>query len=126
VSVDRAHDEVGWAYKVLFDDLPGCACGHFQERMELLRRVLNDCPSWELPDRSFYDSALVEWLLATIDNAGLIGHGVTIRSFWITQKGQRLLGILNDDAGWRSLVDGDPPVGYCQCGACPGDSDDVN
>ena len=122
---DMTHDEVGWAYKVLNDDLPSCGCGYYAQRMELLRQVLRDCPSWDLADRSAYDSPLAEWMLAAIDGAGLIGHGVTIASFWSTEKGRHLLSILEDEAAWKSLVDDDPPTGFCMCGNCPGDSDNV-
>ncbi len=111
------HTETGWAYTVIYDDLPSCGCGRFSERLVWLRQVLRDCPSWS-HDRSSYDSATAEWALLAFEDAGLIYHGVHIASFNITAKGLRLLAVLEDDAAWRSLTEDDPPLGYCMCAAC--------
>jgi hypothetical protein len=99
--------------------MPGCGCGYLEQRMELLRQVLRDCPLYEGNKGRSYDSPLGEWLLCVADSSGLIEHGTTIQGSWITSRGKRLLAVLNDETAWARLIrDEGEPVGYCECDTC--------
>lgn len=109
------HSEVGWAYKVIYDDLHACGCGLFESRIEFLKNTLNEFPLYKSawPHR---DMPLGEWFLCLLDDAELIEHGYSIGGSWLTDKGKRFLAVLNDDAQYEELV-GDS-VGYCTCAEC--------
>jgi hypothetical protein len=109
------HSEVGWAYGVIYDDLHQCGCGYAEARLELVREVLRDCPLYDGTWRK-YDTPLAEWLLCLMDAAGLIEHGGSIGGSWITEKGKRLLAVLEAEDAWTSLLNGQ--AGYCECPAC--------
>ena len=110
----QEHTDLCWAQHVIEDDLPFCGCGYYRGRIELVRDVLRDCPLYENGARAKYDSPLAEWLLCMLDNAELIDHGTSIGRSWITDKGQRLLAILNDPANLEALADRD----WMPCAAC--------
>lgn len=108
------HQEVQWAYGVIYDDLRACGCGRFDDRLKLLRQLLQDCPLYEGVPK--WDSALAEWFLCLATAADLIEHGGSIGGSWITEKGKRLLAVLEDEAAVEKL--GGDPVGYCPCVDC--------
>lgn len=112
------HDEIGWAYAVIYDDLGNCGCGYAEERLALVRQVLRDCPLYEDERWRSYSGPLGEWLLSIMSHADLIEHGSSIGGSWITEKGKRFLAVLEDEAAWRSLIEDDPPGGYCECQDC--------
>lgn len=112
------HTEAGWAYRVRYDDLGDCGCGQSDQRLELVRQVLRDCPLYEDERWRAYDSPLAEWLLAIMAGADLIEHGSTLGGSWITEKGQRLLSALEDAAVWEALTEPNALVGYCECPEC--------
>ena len=110
------HNELGWAYKVLFVDLGMCGCGMFDQRLALLKETLELMPLYELDDQSHYlRTPLGEWFLTTIDNARLIEHGSSIGGSWITDKGARFLKTLEDLDKLEEYVDNN---GFCECAVC--------
>lgn len=113
------HSEIGWAYGVIYDDLKSCGCGIFESRMELLRQALRDCPLFEDSRYEKYQDPMAEWFLCLLDGAELIDHGTSISGSWITEKGSRLLAVLEDEASWNALVNDEPPMGYCPVKDCP-------
>jgi hypothetical protein len=115
--VTKAHDETGWAYGVIYDQLHNCGCGHHKERLALVRQVLRDCPLHDDERWRAYDTPAAEWLLCVMSDADLIEHGGTVSGSWITDKGKRLLTVFENPAAWESLTD-DGPVGYCECTEC--------
>jgi hypothetical protein len=112
---EGAHDEIGWAYGVICDDVGDCGCGYTEGRLEVLRQVLRDCPLYEDERWRKYDSPLAEWLLCVMTNADLLEHGGSVGGSWITDKGKRLLAVLDSEDGWKSLTEDEgPSYGYCE------------
>ena len=109
--------ESGWAYRVIFLDIGMCGCGHYDERLDILKEVLNACPLWELEKTPEYlRTPLGEWFLCLLDKAELIEHGSSIGGSWLTEKGTRLLNALNDEDIWKEFQD--DTVGMCECSDC--------
>ena len=114
-AASKPHDEIGWAYGVLYNDLGNCGCGYAEARLELLREALRDCPLYEDERWRKYDGALGEWFLCLLTDADLIEHGTSVSGSWITDKGKRLLAVLDSKDGWSSLaLDEGPSYGYCE------------
>lgn len=113
--MNSTHNEAGWAYAVIFDDLRSCGCGIFEARLDFLKDTLNEFPLYESnwPHRG---TALGEWFLCLLDGADLIEHGSSIGGSWLTGKGARLLAVLNDEEKYKALLS--DSVGYCECAEC--------
>lgn len=115
--MDTKHIESGWVYMVIFNDLGMCGCGMYDERIVILKEVMNAFPLYE-EDKvpTYLRTALGEWFLCALDKAKLIEHGSTIGGSWLTEKGKRLLTGLNDPSFWNEL--NDDVVGICNCSEC--------
>lgn len=109
------HNEIGWAYAVVFDDLNACGCGIFESRLAFLKDALNQFPLYNSnwPHRG---TALGEWFLCLLDGAKLTEHGSSIGGSWLTEKGERLLAVLNNEEQYQALLS--DSVGYCECPEC--------
>ena len=114
------HNEFGWAYKVCFVDLGMCGCGMFNDRLVLLKEVLEAMPLHTGPVPDYLRTPLGQWFLTTIDNAGLIEHGSYIGGSWITEKGERFLKCLEDV---NELEDWFDENGFCECVKCISERD---
>lgn len=112
------HAEAHWFNQVT-SDLGFCGCGSPEEAFWLVRDLLRLCPFYEnrqavqarLPDLG------VEMLvLYTIDHAGLIEHGGSVGGSWITEKGQRLLDLLER---WDEAAIDEASDKGVSCSDCP-------
>lgn len=111
------HFESGWAYLVIFKHLGMCGCGQYDERLDLLKEVLNAAPLYETENTPEYlRTPLGEWFLCLLDKAEIIEHGGTIGGSWLTEKGKRLLDALNNDDVWEAFKN--DTVGTCECPEC--------
>lgn len=101
---DEELEDRNWAHDVIYDKLHFCGCGMFTARMELLKQVLEATPMYEgrWPER---DTVLGEAFLCLLDGAGLTEHGGSVGGSWLTDDGERMLRILQNERAWTALVD---------------------
>src|SRR5690606_18182566 len=111
------HHKPGWAYLVIFNDLAMCGCGQYDDRLDILKEVLNACPLYETEKTPDYlRTPLGEWFLCLLDKAKLIEHGSSIGGSWLTDKGTRLRDDLNDEDIWKEFQN--DTAGICECSDC--------
>lgn len=112
------HNELGWAYIILFWPLAMCGCGQFGARLALLKETLEAMPLYESKkDLDYLKTPLGEWLLSIITHAELIEHGTSIGGSWLTDMGFRFLKCLEDLDALEAYID---EHGMCECPECDG------
>ncbi len=88
-----------------YEKLNWCGCGDPISAIKVVRDFLDIFSTWEgrekkLQERfeakTIYDNDLLLCLAYTLDRAGLIEHGTSIGSPWITREGEMLLWLLNN------------------------------
>lgn len=114
----KEHRESGWAYEVVLNDLGMCGCGMYDERLGILKEVMNAFPLYEGDNVPGYlRTALGEWFLCLLDKAELIEHGTSIGGSWLTDKGERFLKAINDESIWSGFIN-DSAMSFCECPEC--------
>lgn len=117
-------DQARHLYALVYDDLHLCGCGQPHAAIDLTRRLLDLAPFYNNPaavDAEFGDNAGAKHIvLSVLDDAGLIEHGGSITSSWLTVKGRAVRHLLSLGAG-SDLDDALHAVGYPHNGEpCPG------
>lgn len=115
-SEKNEHSELGWFHIVQYIDMGDCGCGYADQRIDLLKETLNALPLHTGPVPEYLRTPLGEWFLTILDRAKLIEHGSSIGGSWITNKGERVLKILNDPDSYSVILDGN--YGMCECLEC--------
>ena len=113
------HDETCWVYGIIFIDLKSCGCGFYDDRLEVLKETLNALLFYgreNTPD--YLKTPLGEWFLCLLTDSDLIDHGTSIGGSWITDKGKRVLTVLNDEKEYQRLIDNEWDMGMCECMVC--------
>ena len=103
-----------------FEILNMCGCGIPENTYEVIRRVLNIRNEWSEDKLSYedvqekykselrvdtdisIDYGLLQFMLYTLDSAGLLEHGSSIGGCWLSSLGKMYLTVLN---AWRKIED---------------------
>ena len=117
-------DTLDHLYKVFFADLGMCGCNHPGAAYELIRDLLALAPlhedeHWRLARTLTGNDAAHHIIMSTLDNAGLMEHGSSLDSAWLTGKGAWCLAAMRTVDFDEVSKDGGYPHDGGDCtGAC--------
>lgn len=95
--------------ELLFRDIGLCGCGYFDATVSMIYDYLK-LKEWYTSDeytyegwqekladfRKEYDEILYEFFCYVLDNKGFTEHGTSVQSAWVTDKGKRLVELLEE------------------------------
>jgi hypothetical protein len=104
MHIDKYKQNDGWylidgvsyetAESVLGDVLGFCGCGDPESALEYVAKILQAAKEKKIYERwkeLFNSEGQGYFVLYTLDNKGVIEHGTSVGSSWLTQKGKELL-----------------------------------
>lgn len=101
------------AYLLFYGDLSLCGCGTPEDAYELVRDILtliaDDERGWPPLVRTLLGGpGVYHVVMSALDEAELVGHGMSIDGAWLTDKGRWYVAALRTIESWDAFED----VGY--------------
>lgn len=108
------------AHQLFYGDLGMCGCGNPEASYELVRDILVQVAD-DQHEGTSHARTLVgnlgahQLIFAALETAGLLDHGTTIDSAWLTDKGRWYAAALRTIEVWDAIADAGYPHGGEGC-----------
>lgn len=120
---DVPRDVLGHVFQLFYGDLHLCGCGNPEDAYDLVRDILilaDGQDRWvRFAQVLIGNPAASHMILSALEEADLIGHGMSMDSSWLTDKGRWYVAALRRIDSWSGLGDaGFPHYGEGCTDAC--------